>query len=120
MRVFPVGVEHPLDVTVQRPQHLDPRNHEFLEEMRNYHRDEDFKNRQTSGRPCLGLAMRDHDDAWRQAAVRVPGCWLWQHALRQSAPERSGQAPQFARARLIIIKVVSIYSRHEEQFDLLS
>jgi hypothetical protein len=29
MRVFPVGVEHPLDVTVQRPQHLDPRNHEF-------------------------------------------------------------------------------------------
>ena len=35
-------------------------------------------------------------------------------------PERSGQAPQFARAGLIIIKVVSIYSRHEEQFDLLS
>jgi hypothetical protein len=31
MVVFPVGVEHALDVSVQRPQHLDPGNHEFLE-----------------------------------------------------------------------------------------
>ena len=28
MRVLPVGVEHPLDVTVQRPQHSDPRMHQ--------------------------------------------------------------------------------------------
>jgi hypothetical protein len=118
MRVFPVGVEHPLDVTVQRPQHLDPRNHEFSRKCVTIiatriskivkHRDD------------LGLAIRDHDEAWRQAAVRVPGCWLWQHALRQSAPGAQRPTPQFARAGLIIIKVVSIYSRHEEQFDLLS
>jgi hypothetical protein len=28
MRVFAVGIEHPLDLAVQRPQHSDPRMHE--------------------------------------------------------------------------------------------
>ena len=79
MLVFPVGVEHTLNVAVQRPQHLDPGNHAFLEEMRNYHRDEDFKI--VKQRDDLVSALR-YGIMMRRGG-EPPGRRLWQHALRQ-------------------------------------
>jgi hypothetical protein len=60
-----------------------------------------------------------------QVLCRTPcrgffGATPWNLPYANRRPECSGRAPQFARAGPIIINVVSIYSRHEEQFGLLS
>jgi hypothetical protein len=49
--ILPVGVEHPLDVAVQRPQHPDPRMHQRSAILRRHDQ------RLDGGLPFLALAL---------------------------------------------------------------
>jgi hypothetical protein len=59
MRVFPLGVEHALDVTIQCPEHADPRMHHEVPALSGRDQDADRPPACSSLVSHVGTARRD-------------------------------------------------------------